>query len=161
MQLPPPHISSKITANVSDMSVRMVNHVSSPSPRLPSCPLFPVQVLSICLCGSNVPATALLISKPPYKVWEERAKPWESPTSLFPLFTLTLGAHMHEKLTLSHFLHELQENLYCSVAQPIITTYFYSLHGLFCTERWIQFAQSYVSPLNGLYEVEIFSVPFH
>lgn len=59
--------------NVSDIS-RMVNHDSSPSPQT-ACPLPPVQVLSICLCGSNVPETALLISESPYKVGAERAKP--------------------------------------------------------------------------------------
>lgn len=134
MQSPHLHISSKLTGNVSDIH-RMVNHVSSPSPRLSSCPLFPVQVLSICLCGSNVLATALLISKPPYKVWEERAKPWEGPTSLFPLFTQTLGAHRHGKPTLSDFLHELQKNLHCLLAELIIANLFYSLHGL-SVLRW-------------------------
>lgn len=65
------------------------------APLLPqtACPQLAVQVLSICLCGSNVPATALLISKPPYKVGAERANSRPSPTSSFSLFTQSLGEH--------------------------------------------------------------------
>lgn len=61
----------------------LVNHDSSPSPRLPFCPLFPVEVLSICLCGSNVPVTTLLVSEPPYKAWAE-SKALRELYQLFP-----------------------------------------------------------------------------
>lgn len=92
--------------NVSDIC-RMVSYDCSPLPHA-GCPPPPVQVLSICLRGSNVPATALLISRPPYKAGAERAKPWPSSTSSFPLFTQTLCAHLYGKSTaLSDFVHKL------------------------------------------------------
>lgn len=67
-------LTGKAPQEMSVISAGWLTMIAPPPPKT-ACPLFPVQVLSICLCGSNVPATALLISKPPYKVGAERAKP--------------------------------------------------------------------------------------
>lgn len=87
----------------------MVNCDGSPSPRLPLCPLFPVQVLSICLRGSNVAATALLISEPPYKACAESAKPRELYQPFPFIYT---DSHKHGKSTLSDVFFTSSRNIF-------------------------------------------------
>lgn len=121
--------------NLSDIC-KMVNHDCSPSP-YPGVPGHRLQ----CKCSPFVSLdqrlTAPVISKPPYKVRTERAKPWPSPASSFPLFTQTLGTLSYGKSTglssqtpgISLLLNALQA----------VPTYFINYRP--CQQAWLRFRQ--------------------
>ena len=131
--------------------------VIAPPPPFPqaACPLFPVQVLSICLCGSNVQATALLIGKPPYKVGAESAKPYQP----FPFIYTDCGCTRARKNPpVYQTFFASSRNIFIVIHRYVAQLALCRLTSFFSCQK-MRFTQSYVKPLNGLCKDFMFSCP--